>query len=331
MSKPQSIGGQAVIEGVMMRAPGAIATAVRCLDKKITVKVEPYVALSERYKILNIPILRGALSFFEMLIIGIRTLSYSADVAMQEAQEEENPEDDGARTKRQAFFDGLLLGGSLVLALALGVGLFFFLPLFAAQLLRVQKGALGFNLIAGAIRIAIFLTYLSVISRWKEIRRIFEYHGAEHKSIYAYEAGDELTVEHIRKYSTLHPRCGTSFIVIVAVSAILLFSLTDSLFVTTFGHVQNLWERFLTHLLFLPLVAGASYELLKFSGKKRDHAIIRCLIAPGLWLQKITTREPDDEQLEVALTALKRALGARDHEQPPEGHTSFRTCEGSHP
>ena len=313
-SDPHTVGGQAVIEGVMMRAPKAIATAVRTLDKKITVKVEPYVALSKRYRILNIPILRGAVSFFEMLVIGIRTLSYSADVAMKEAQEEEQKEQDKPRTKRQAFFDELLLGGSLVFALALGVGLFFFLPLFLTQFLHVQRGALGFNLIAGGIRIAIFLTYLWAISRWKEIRRIFEYHGAEHKSIFAYEAGDELTVERTRKYSTLHPRCGTSFILIVAVSAILLFSVTDALFVTIFGHVQNLWERFLTHFTFLPLVAGISYELLKFSGKKSGHRIMRCLIAPGLWLQKITTKEPDDAQLEVALTALKHALGETDDE-----------------
>ena len=314
-SKPQSVGGQAVIEGVMMRAPKAIATAVRTLDKKITVKVDPYLALSKRYKILNIPILRGAVSFFEMLVIGIRTLSYSADVAMKEAQEEEQKKEDNPRTKRQVFFDELLLGGSLVLALALGVGLFFFLPLLAAQLLHASRGALGFNLIAGGIRIAIFLAYLWAISRWKEIRRIFEYHGAEHKSVFAYEAGEELTVERTRKYSTLHPRCGTSFILIVAVLAILVFSVTDALFVEVFGHTQNLWQRFLTHFTFLPLVAGASYELLKFSGKKSDHKIMRCLIAPGLWLQKITTKEPDDEQLEVALTALKHALGEEGGER----------------
>ncbi|MCD6335608.1 MAG: DUF1385 domain-containing protein [Candidatus Latescibacteria bacterium] len=311
-SKPQSVGGQAVIEGVMMRAPEAIATAVRTLDKKITVKVDPYLALSKRYKILNIPILRGAVSLFEMLVIGIRTLSYSADVAMKEAQEEEQKKEDNPRTKRQAFFDELLLGGSLVLALALGVGLFFFLPLLAAQLLHVSRGALGFNLIAGGIRIAIFLAYLWAISRWKEIRRIFEYHGAEHKSIFTYEAGEELTVECARKYSTLHPRCGTSFILIVAISAILLFSVTDALFVVTFGHLQNLGERFLTHFTFLPLVAGASYELLKLSGKRSEHRIMKAFIAPGLWLQKITTKEPDDEQLEVALVALKSAL-ADDH------------------
>ena len=312
-SNPQPVGGQAVIEGVMMRASEVVATAVRTPDKGITLKVEPYVALSKRYRVLNLPLLRGAVSFFEMLVIGIRTLRYSADVAMKETREAagaskaEQKEEEGP-TKRQAFFDGLLLGGSLVLAMALGVGLFFFLPLLIAQLLHVQRGALAFNLIAGGIRIAIFLTYLWAISRWKEIRRIFEYHGAEHKSIFAYEAGEELTVERTRRHSTLHPRCGTSFILIVATLAILVFSVTDALFVTVFGHPQNLWQRFLTHLTFLPLVAGASYELLKISGKRREHRIMRWLIAPGLWLQKITTKEPDDEQLEVALVALKSAL-----------------------
>jgi len=307
-SNLQPVGGQAVIEGVMMRAPEVVATAVRTPDKEITVKVEPYVALSKRYRVLNVPPLRGAVSFFEMLVIGIRTLSYSADVAMKETQEEERKKEEKTPTKRQAFFDDLLLGGSLVLALAFGVGLFFFLPLLIAQLLHVQRGALGFNLIAGGIRIAIFLTYLWAISRWKEIRRIFEYHGAEHKSIFAYEAGEELTVERTRRHSTLHPRCGTSFILIVAALAILVFSVTDALFVTVFGHIQNLGQRFLTHLIFLPLVAGASYELLKISGKRREHKIMRWLIAPGLWLQKITTKEPDDEQLEGALVALKSVL-----------------------
>lgn len=308
-SNPHSIGGQAVIEGVMVRAPEAVATAVRTPDKGITVKVEPYVALSKRCRVLNLPLLRGAVSFFEMLVIGIRTLRYSADVAMkEETQEAEEKEGEEMPTKRQAFLSDLLLGGSLVLALTLGVGLFFFFPLFIAQLLHVQRGALAFNLIAGGIRIAIFLTYLWAISRWKDIRRIFEYHGAEHKSIFAYEAGEELTVERTRKYSTLHPRCGTSYLLIVAALAILVFSVTDALFVVVFGHIQNLGQRFLTHLIFLPLVAGTSYELLKISGKRREHAVTRCLIAPGLWLQKITTREPDDEQLEVALVALKSAL-----------------------
>ncbi|NKB72093.1 MAG: DUF1385 domain-containing protein [Candidatus Latescibacteria bacterium] len=298
------VGGQAVLEGVMMRVPGKIVTAVRAPDQKIIVKEESHIALTQRHRWLNIPLLRGAVSFFEMMVIGLQALNFSADVAMQ--GEEENT---AAQTEDDSWKNRLALAGTLAVSLGAGVGLFFFLPLFAAQLIDVRRDAMGFNLTAGLVRTLLFLAYLWGISHWRDIQRVFQYHGAEHKSIFTLEAGAQLTVEQARDFGRLHPRCGTSFLLIVVLLSIFVFSLADTGFVYVFGHPQNLLERFLTHLCFLPLISGISFELLKFSGKKRNHPLTRFLIAPGLWLQRITTREPDDDQIEVALVALRRALG----------------------
>jgi uncharacterized protein YqhQ len=306
-SDNQSVGGQAVIEGVMMRSPRRIATAIRKPDRKIFTKNDPYVALSKRHKLLNIPVFRGALSFFEMLFIGLKALNLSADIALEEAgKEEKGP--DWERTRGERIKDGLILAGIIVLALGLALGLFFALPLFLTEIMGLSKHALSFNVIAGIIRVAFFLVYLWAISQWKEIKRILEYHGAEHKSIYAFESGEELTVENVRKYSTHHPRCGTSFLLIVVILAILLFAVADTMVEIYIGHRPALWQRFITHFSLLPLLGGISYELLKLSGKKRDHWFVRWLAAPGLWLQKMTTQEPDDAQLEVAIVALNSAL-----------------------
>ena len=314
-SENKLVGGQAVIEGVMMRAPDRIATAVRRLDKEILVKSDPYIALSKRHKVLNIPVLRGALSFFEMLYIGLRALNYSADVALAEAEKAEKGVD-RERTQGEKIRDGLMLGGSVLLAFGLAIGLFFALPLLLTQVIGLTKNALSFNMVAGIIRMIFFLVYLWAISQWKEIKRIFEYHGAEHKSIYAFESGEELTVENVRKYTTHHPRCGTSFLLIVVILAILLFAVADTLFEMKIGHRPSFPQRFITHFSLLPFLGGISFELLRFSGKKRNNRVVRWLSAPGLWLQKITTQEPDDTQLEVALVALKSALeGPELHEQ----------------
>jgi uncharacterized protein YqhQ len=306
-SEDTAIGGQAVIEGVMMRAPRSIATAVRKPDREILVKSDPYVALSRRYKVLNIPVLRGAVSFFEMLVIGIRALNFSADVIIAE-QEKAEKGPDWERPRSQKFRDGLVLAGVLVLALAAGVGIFFGLPLFLTEIMGLSKNALSFNLIAGIIRVGLFLLYLWGISQWREIRRIFEYHGAEHKSVNAFESGEELRVENLRKYSTHHTRCGTSFLLIVVMLAIFLFAVADTLVEIGIGHRPFVIQRFITHFSLLPLLAGISYELLKLSDKKRNSRFMRWLVGPGLWLQRITTKEPDDAQLEVAIVALKSAL-----------------------
>jgi len=300
MSEKIEVGGQAVIEGVMMRSPQRIVTAVRRKSGQITVKKEPYIALSKRYRVLGWPLLRGVISFFEMLVIGLKTLNYSAEAAMEDLEEK----DQG--TKKSSGGGFLVL--SLILGLALGLAIFFFVPLLLTSLLKIHRGALGFNLVAGAIRILLFLAYVWVISQFGELRRIFEYHGAEHKSIYAYEEGQELTPQAVRRFSTRHPRCGTSFLLIVALVAIIIFALADTVFAWRTGHLPGLLQRLLIHFLLLPLVAGSSYELLKLSGRSRHHPLVRFLMSPGLWLQRITTREPSDDQLAVALAALKEAL-----------------------
>lgn len=305
-----NIGGQAVIEGVMMRSADKIATAVRVPNGEIIIKTEDYKSLSARYKWLGVPIIRGAVSFVEMLIIGIQTLNFSADVAIRELEKKEASEKgekspDAVSKKSNTLW--LIL--SALFAVAVGVFIFFFIPLAISNFLKVDRNAIGFNLIAGAIRLTMFVLYVWVISLFGEFKRIFEYHGAEHKSIYAYESGDELTAERAACHTRFHPRCGTSFILIVALFAILVYAVSDTIYALYMGHPPALASRFALHFSLLPLVAGGSYELLKLSGKTRDNRITRTLIRPGLWLQRITTKEPSVSQLEVALAALKAALG----------------------
>ena len=299
-----NVGGQAVIEGVMMRSPHTVSTAVRKPDGQIVVKNERFVSLTQKHKILRVPLIRGLISFAEMLVISIKTLNYSAEMAMEE-EGESKPK---AEKKKSGFFKSIYLALTIILALALGFGLFFFLPLWLSQLLGARKEALAFNLIAGFVRVTLFIAYVWIISRFSEFKKIFQYHGAEHKSIFTYEAGKELTVENVKGFSTRHPRCGTSFILIVVVFAILVYSISDTIYYLVTGIPPTLPQRMLVHLLLLPLVAGGGYELLKISGKTRDRKITQILSTPGLWIQNITTREPNENQLEVALVALKNAL-----------------------
>ena len=306
-SHEQAVGGQAVIEGVMMRSSHRIVTAVRTSRGKIIAKVDAFIPLAKRYKPFNIPIVRGALSFFEMMVIGIKALNFSADVALEDVQRADRG-NDRERTRGEKLTDGLILAGMIILALGLAIGIFFALPLFLTEVLGLAQTALAFNVTAGVIRVCLFLSYLWLISQWKEIRRILEYHGAEHKSIYAYESGKALTVANVRHYSTHHPRCGTSFLLIVVILAIFLFAVADTLVQLKLGHRPTVMQRFATHFSLLPLLGGLSYELLKLSGRKRGNRYVQWLSAPGLWLQRITTREPDAAQMEVAIVALKGAL-----------------------
>lgn len=309
------VGGQAVIEGVMIRSPRRVSTAVRKQSGEIVIKNEDYISLTKRKKVFNIPIVRGVISLVEMLVIGIKTLNYSANVAIEEVEKEEekkkkNSSESSTEEKKKASKDWLL-ALTAIGAFALGMGIFFFLPLFLSELLRIKKQALAFNLVAGMIRISMFIAYIWGLSLVGEFKKIFQYHGAEHKSIFAYEAGESLSCETAQKYPTAHPRCGTSFILIVAVFAILLYSISDTLYFIITGNPPILLKRFVIHFTLLPLVAGGAYELLKLSGKKRDSKITRVLIAPGVWLQKITTREPTESQLEVAIVALENAIGEK--------------------
>ncbi|MCP4684110.1 MAG: DUF1385 domain-containing protein [bacterium] len=318
-----NVGGQAVIEGVMMRSKDRVATAVRIPSGEILVKTDPYKSLSTRYKLLNIPILRGAVAFVEMLILGIKTLNFSAEIAVDEAEKEEAANNGTEHVPKENKKNAIYLGLTAVVAMAVGIFIFFYLPLLVSSLFNISKDAVAFNLVAGGIRLTMFVIYVWAISFFKELNRVFQYHGAEHKSIYAYEMGEELTPEKAAGHTRFHPRCGTSFILIVALLAILIYAISDSLYTIWIGYPPSLGARFLTHFSLLPLVAGSSYELLKLSGKTRDNIVTRILIAPGLWLQKITTQEPSHEQIEVAIAALEAALGVTDSRL-----TSKRTAVG---
>lgn len=286
------VGGQAVIEGVMMRTPECVSVAVRKPDGQIVLKRDPYVSYTKRYKILGLPFLRGGVILIEALVLGIRALNFSGDIAMK-AVKEEKP-----NKKRSEWSSKIWMGFTVVLALSLGIGIFFFLPLLLTELTGVRSGVL-FNLVDGLIRLLLFLTYLGLISLWKEIRRVFEYHGAEHKSVFAYEEGKPLTMEGVKSFSTHHPRCGTSFLLVVMLVALMIFIIL--------GKPLDWGDRFI-RFLFIPVIGGISYEIIRLSSKKFGRGIARFVVAPGLWLQRITTREPDDQQLEVALIALKGAL-----------------------
>ncbi|MCP4633084.1 MAG: DUF1385 domain-containing protein [candidate division Zixibacteria bacterium] len=305
---PINVGGQAVIEGVMIRSPQRISTAVRRVNGTILVKNDEYIPFVKRRKSLDIPVLRGAISFFEMLMLGLKTINFSAEVAAKDVEEEPKEKKSKGISESKGFFN-LTLILTTIFALGLGILIFFFTPLAITNLFNIQKSAFSFNIVAGIIRVIMFLLYIYLISRFKELRRIFEYHGAEHKSIFAFENGEELTIGNARHYSTKHPRCGTSFLLIVALFAIFTYSISDTIFGIIAGNPPALWERFTIHFMLLPFVAGGSYELLKLSGKTQKHPLTNILIQPGLWLQKITTKEPDDKMLEVALCALSHSIG----------------------
>ncbi|HHT46113.1 MAG TPA: DUF1385 domain-containing protein [Firmicutes bacterium] len=278
------IGGQAVIEGVMMRNKSKVAIAIRQGEGNIVVQKKEYRSPSERYPFLRLPLLRGVVVFLESLVLGVQTLSISAEQALGEEEEE---------------LKGWELPLTLVVSLGAAIGLFILLPTVLMKYFRYGfEIPLLMNLGEGCLRLFIFLGYLFLISRWKEIGRVFEYHGAEHKAIACYEAGEPLTVENARKFTRLHPRCGTSFLLVVMVTSILLFSF--------FGW-PGVWQRIVIRLLLLPLVAGISYEGIKLASKT-DNIITRIIVRPGLWLQLLTTKNPADDQLEVALSSLEAVL-----------------------
>jgi uncharacterized protein YqhQ len=310
--QPLQVGGQAVIEGVMMRGPRFLATAVRRRNGRIEVQREPYTGPGDRFRVFKLPVLRGAAGLVEMLSIGIRSLNYSARVAMEdEAATATSPvATDG---KKQS---GMALGLTVAVALLIGVALFFVTPLLLATLLfNVSQEALLFNLAAGFVRLVLFLAYLSGISLLKDVRRLFAYHGAEHKSVFAFELGQPLTAHAAALQSRLHPRCGTSFLLIVMLAAIVLFALVDSVLIAVLGTL-TIGVRLAVHLPLIPLIGGLSYEVIRWTARHTGSSWGRLLVLPGLWLQLITTREPDEAQLEVALAALRAAIG---EEEPVNG------------
>ncbi len=307
--KIMPVGGQAVIEGVMMRSPKRIATAVRRTSGEIEIKADEFISLVQRKKYLNIPVMRGAITLIEVMILGIKTLQWSADKAMEDQEEEDKKNGKKVKEKKKA---GMTTTGAILtvsIALLIGIGLFFALPLFlTTEIFNIEKQALLFNLVSGGIRIVFFLLYVWGISFMKDVKRLFQYHGAEHKSIFAFEDKVFLSPANVQQYTTYHPRCGTSFIVIVMLVALVFFAFLDTLIISLTGSI-SLVTRLLTHLPLIPLVGGISYEVLKASAKHADSKIVRFFIAPGLGLQRITTSQPDDGQVEVAICALKAALG----------------------
>ena len=301
LQKSPMVGGQAVIEGVMMRSPRAVAVACRKPDGKIVVKTENTVPLTQRFRFLNLPFFRGAVVLIESLIIGVKALVFSGDIAMLEENRKDGDTDAAPlqRVLHKTFWEKARMFLMLGFSLTLGLLLFFYLPLVLTDWLGVKSG-FWFNMVDGAIRLVFFLIYLFAITLLKDIRRVFEYHGAEHKSIYAYENRVELTPENAARFSRFHPRCGTSFLLIVMIVSILVF--------LTLGRPDTIPERLL-RLAFVPVIGGISYELIRLSDKGYRSRFWRVFILPGLWLQKLTTREPDHSQLEVAIVALKAALG----------------------
>ena len=297
--KKSKVGGQAIIEGVMMRSKQKISWAVRRPNGETVVERSPFISLSKQYKILSIPVIRGFINLYESLKIGYKALSRSAQIAADEP-EQETLQRPGPKEKFAFFL-------SFLVAFAVSIGIFMYLPMLISQIF-FKNSVIEFNIMAGTIRIALFILYLVLISLWKDIRRVFEYHGAEHKAIFTFEDDKELTLENMRPYSTHHPRCGTSLLLLVALVCIFLFSIIDALVTVFIAPYPNLLVRFLVHIALIPLVAGLSYEVLRLSDRFQHVAFVRLLILPGLWLQKITTREPDDGQLQVAAAALKASL-----------------------
>ncbi len=289
------VGGQAVMEGVMMRVPGAYATAVRDPEGNIQIDRHDFKSKVELYPFLKKPLLRGITGLFESLKIGYSTLQWSADISI--------PEDDSKKPSK--FVDVLLT----IFSLALALSLFFVAPIgLTSWLFDKDQDAFIFNMISGVFRIIFFLTYLVLISLMKDVRRLFQYHGAEHKTVYNFESGKELNISNAQKFPTQHPRCGTSFLFIIMIVAILSFAILDSV-VLFYVDELKIWMRLILHIPFIPIVAGLGYEVLKLTAKHRSNIFFRALAKPGLWLQNITTKQPDDEQVEVALEALREAFG----------------------
>jgi uncharacterized protein YqhQ len=284
------VGGQAVIEGVMMRSPKSMAIAVRRPNGEIVVKREGLTFFSEQSFFFKLPLVRGIITLLSALVLGIRALNYSADQALSEEEKTLSP---------------WTMGFTLTAALCFGILLFFLFPLYLTRWLRfaiplVSESGILFNLVDGVIRLFIFLVYLWGISFFKEIRRVFEYHGAEHKSIFAFDAGEALKVDRVKDFSYLHPRCGTSFLLIVMVVSIFVFALIP--------HHLPFGYKVASRVIFIPLIAGLSYEIIRFADEKRGNRGVQYFIKPGLWLQRLTAREPSEAQIEVALCALKGVL-----------------------
>ena len=293
------VGGQAVIEGVMMRSGENLSVSVRAEDGSVQTKDSKFVSIKQKYKILGLPIIRGMVAFIESMIMSFSTMNDSVDLLGIE--EEETKFEKWLKKKFGASILDVLMPVALFLGVVLALGLFVFLPALAGRgVSYLFGGDIGVwqSVVEGVVKVVIFVVYMLLVSLMKDIRRTFEYHGAEHKSIFCYESGEELTVENVKKHSRFHPRCGTSFMfVMIFIGIVLGF----------FIPFETVWLRTLCKILLLPVTMGFGYEFLMYAGR-HDNFLIRALSAPGLWMQRITTKEPDDKQIEVAIASLRHAL-----------------------
>jgi uncharacterized protein YqhQ len=285
------IGGQAVIEGVMMRSPSRMAVAVRRPDGSVGLMERPFVSITQKVRALRLPVIRGAVSLFETLYLGISALNYSADEAAREP--------DTAPDHKTPWWQSLVQGLTVLLSLGLGILLFVVLPAKLTSWLGFHD-RVGFGLVDGLFRLLAFLLYLILISQWKEMARVLMYHGAEHKAIHAIENRAPLTPESVQSFSRFHPRCGTSFLFLVVVISIVVF--------TFIGRPTSIWEHLL-RVACMPVIAGVAFEFIRFSGKYYDHAFVKAVVWPGMQFQRLTTREPDLSMCEVAIVSLEAVRG----------------------
>ncbi|WP_066895806.1 peptide chain release factor N(5)-glutamine methyltransferase [Clostridium nigeriense] len=298
------VGGQAVIEGVMMRGSKGQATAIRKPNGEIEIDMKKIIPITKKYKFLNIPFIRGIFVLIDSLVTGINTLNYSA--SFFEEDEEESKFELWLKAKFGEKSNDLIIAGTMILSFILAIGLFVALPTGIASIFNsIGLSPIILNLIEAVIRIGILLIYMYSISKMEDIYRVFQYHGAEHKSIFCYEAGEELTVENVRRFTRFHPRCGTNFLFLIMFVSIIIFSFTG------WG---NFFERLTLRILLIPIVSGITYELIRWLGKNNS-SLSKIIAYPGLKLQELTTKEPDDDQLEVAIAALMTAEGLKPKEK----------------
>ena len=290
------VGGQAVLEGVMMRSPHAFAIACRKPSGEISIHSEPLERLSEKHKWMGWPGIRGVMTLGQAMALGFRALKFSANVALDELQPEPAPE------KKKLEISGWIAAVNIVFSVGFFIFMYKFLPLVATTELKRVNPVFGeqivFNLVDGIIRLALFLLFIWATSLLKDIRRVYEYHGAEHKTVFAFENGDPLDIRSVQKYPTFHPRCGTSFLMTVMLISILIYMLFP---------VVTFWARFAIRIALLPVIVGVSYEIIRFAAKHRG-SLFAVMTAPGLWLQRITTRPPSDDEAECAIIALDHAM-----------------------
>lgn len=312
--KRVKIGGQAVMEGVMMKNGDRYAVAVRKPDKDIEIKVVDYVSVGSRSAFFRIPIIRGVVNFVESLVIGVKTLMYSATFFDEEEPEDKAKADEdkhGRKSKEKSpeqkkREDDLTMIGTVAFSLVFAIALFMMLPAFIGELIdRVIDNRILMSVIEGVLRLAIFLGYVAIISLMKDIQRVFMYHGAEHKTINCFEAGVPLTPENVKKYSRYHKRCGTSFLFIVMIISIIVFM---------FISADTAWLRLIIRLLLIPVIAGISYEFIMFAGRS-DSKIANIMSVPGMWVQRLTTREPDLDMIEVAIKSVEAVINWQEYQE----------------